>query len=50
MKKWKSHVTSRPLTSRSEIVRSLYADMDEIKDVNGLEFVCILTMNEIKDL
>ena len=53
MRKWKSHLTSRPLTSRSEIVRDLYADMDEIKDVKGMEvFVlfryCLLTMNEVK--
>lgn len=32
-KKWKSHVTSRPLNERSEIVQSLYADVSELKPV-----------------
>ncbi|XP_041358992.1 low affinity vacuolar monovalent cation/H(+) antiporter-like [Gigantopelta aegis] len=32
-KKWKSHVTSRPLSSRSEIVQDLYADINKVKPV-----------------
>nr|XP_022321441.1 low affinity vacuolar monovalent cation/H(+) antiporter-like isoform X1 [Crassostrea virginica] len=32
-KKWKSHVTTRPLSSRSEIVQSLYADVSEVKKI-----------------
>ncbi|GFR88129.1 low affinity vacuolar monovalent cation/H(+) antiporter [Elysia marginata] len=33
LKKWKSHVTSRPLVSRSEIVQDLYADIDSVKEI-----------------
>lgn len=33
-KKWKSHVTTRPLSTRSEIVQSLYADISEVKEIN----------------
>ncbi|KAK3795146.1 hypothetical protein RRG08_028347 [Elysia crispata] len=33
LKKWKSHVTSRPLVTRSEIVQDLYADIDNVKDI-----------------
>ncbi|KAL4230443.1 hypothetical protein ACF0H5_010825 [Mactra antiquata] len=32
-KKWKSHVTSRPLSERSDIVKDLYADISEVKPV-----------------
>ncbi|KAK7479214.1 hypothetical protein BaRGS_00029558, partial [Batillaria attramentaria] len=31
MKKWKSHVTSRPLATRSEIVQDLYSDIGKVK-------------------
>ena len=34
-KKWKSHVTSRPLSERSEVVQDLYADISELKPVVG---------------
>ncbi|XP_060601069.1 uncharacterized protein LOC132754458 [Ruditapes philippinarum] len=32
-KKWKSHVTARPLSERSDIVQDLYADISEAKPV-----------------
>ncbi|XP_048772505.2 uncharacterized protein LOC125678253 isoform X2 [Ostrea edulis] len=32
-KKWKSHVTSRPLSNRSEIIQTLYADVSEVKEI-----------------
>ncbi|KAK3099824.1 hypothetical protein FSP39_010332 [Pinctada imbricata] len=32
-KKWKSHVTQRPLSNRSETVRSLYSDLTEVKPI-----------------
>lgn len=32
-KKWKSHVTSRPLSVRSDIVQDLYADISAVKPV-----------------
>ncbi|XP_062608967.1 uncharacterized protein LOC134270739 isoform X2 [Saccostrea cucullata] len=32
-KKWKSHVTRRPLSNRSEIVQTLYADVSEVKEL-----------------
>ncbi|GFN79383.1 cation/h+ exchanger protein 1 [Plakobranchus ocellatus] len=38
LKKWKSHVTSRPLITRSEIVQDLYADIDSIKEVKVTTF------------
>jgi len=34
-KKWKSHVTSRPLSERSDIVKDLYADLAAAKPVRG---------------
>jgi hypothetical protein len=34
-KKWKSHVTARPLSERSDIVQDLYADISEAKPVVG---------------
>lgn len=50
-KKWKSHVTSRPLHTRSQTVQSLYADVNKIsskegtvykvKDHCGLRFIMI---------
>ncbi|XP_060073315.1 uncharacterized protein LOC132553120 [Ylistrum balloti] len=33
-KKWKGHVTDRPLSSRSEVVQNLYEDFDKIQPVN----------------
>lgn len=30
-KKWKSHVTTRPIATRSEIVQDLYSDIDTVK-------------------
>ncbi|XP_071087654.1 uncharacterized protein [Haliotis cracherodii] len=33
LKKWKSHVTSRPLSTRSEIVQDLYADINKVKPI-----------------
>ncbi|KAH9513927.1 hypothetical protein Btru_031756, partial [Bulinus truncatus] len=33
LKKWKGHVTSRPLDSRSEIVQDLYSDISQVKDI-----------------
>ncbi|OWF41281.1 putative cation exchanger C521.04c [Mizuhopecten yessoensis] len=33
-KKWKGHVTDRPLNTRSEVVQNLYEDFDKIKPVN----------------
>lgn len=39
-KKWKSHVTSRPLSERSDIVKDLYADIAAAKPVRG-EFVVV---------
>ncbi|XP_059152367.1 uncharacterized protein LOC131938380 [Physella acuta] len=32
-KKWKGHVTSRPLDKRSDIVQDLYSDISHLKDV-----------------
>lgn len=32
-KKWKSHVTSRPLSVRSDVVKDLYADVSTLKPV-----------------
>ncbi|KAL8576441.1 hypothetical protein ACOMHN_049008 [Nucella lapillus] len=31
LKKWKSHVTSRPISTRSEIVQDLYSDINKVK-------------------
>ncbi|XP_025086142.1 low affinity vacuolar monovalent cation/H(+) antiporter-like [Pomacea canaliculata] len=33
LKKWKSHVTSRPLATRSEIVQDLYADVSKVRRI-----------------
>ncbi|XP_033744233.1 putative cation exchanger C521.04c [Pecten maximus] len=33
-KKWKGHVTDRPLSTRSEVVQNLYEDLDKIQPVN----------------
>uniref|UniRef100_A0A0B7BH11 Sodium/calcium exchanger membrane region domain-containing protein n=2 Tax=Arion vulgaris TaxID=1028688 RepID=A0A0B7BH11_9EUPU len=33
LKIWKSHVTSRPLVTRSEIVQDLYSDINTLKEV-----------------
>lgn len=33
-KKWKGHVTDRPLSSRSEVVQNLYEDLDKVQPVN----------------
>ncbi|CAG5131768.1 unnamed protein product, partial [Candidula unifasciata] len=35
LKKWKSHVTARPLESRSEIVQDLYSDINTMKEAKG---------------
>ncbi|XP_076468556.1 uncharacterized protein LOC143299236 [Babylonia areolata] len=31
LKKWKSHVTARPISTRSEIVQDLYSDINKVK-------------------
>ncbi|ESO88501.1 hypothetical protein LOTGIDRAFT_165642 [Lottia gigantea] len=41
-KKWKSHVTARPLSSRSEIVQDLYSDDYKIKNVSTIRISNIL--------
>ncbi|XP_012936005.1 uncharacterized protein LOC101855008 [Aplysia californica] len=50
MKKWKSHVTSRPLVSRSEIVQNLYSDMSEVKDVKAKQGVIEWPFNVVYSL
>lgn len=34
-RKWKSHVTERPIEDRSEVVRELYSELNFIKPVTG---------------
>ena len=36
-RKWKSHLTKRPLSERSDKVKALYADSENIKQKSLLE-------------
>ncbi|KAK0060756.1 cation exchanger C521.04c [Biomphalaria pfeifferi] len=38
LKKWKGHVTSRPLEARSEIIQDLYSDINKLKDAKVSTF------------
>ncbi|XP_051545223.1 uncharacterized protein LOC127435646 isoform X3 [Myxocyprinus asiaticus] len=39
-RKWKSHVTERPLEVRSDIVKELYSELNAIKPHSGSLFTC----------
>lgn len=40
-RKWKSHVTERPLEDRSEVVKELYSELTAVKPHTGtLSNVC----------
>lgn len=43
-RKWKGHVTEKPIEDRSDIVKELYSDLSIVKPQEGLlsfSFICL---------